>query len=207
MRAGGKDWLKWGWVVGCLLTAVFRLLRAGEVRRKQADLRLLILGLFMTSLADFAMVICGKNIEGLYCFLAVQLLYFLRLGRGHRKAAAWLGACSIAGAVSQEPEAVLGLCYFALFTGNLRAAWKRRREEPLFAWGLLLFWLCDLHVGILNMGRFAELPDLYWQTLHPYSQTALWVFYLPSQVLISLSSCNTIKSELSENIAGACRLP
>lgn len=219
MRAGSKDWLKWGFIVGCLFVAALRLARAEKERRREADLWLLVLGLCMTAAADFAMVICGRDIEGLYCFWAVQLFYFWRLGRGRRQAALWIGmlcilaAClflfgqgGIPGACRYETEgltretaaeAVLGLGYFFLFTGNLLFAWKRRREAPLFAWGLLLFWLCDLHVGILNLGRFVELPIWYGQWIQPYSKTALWVCYLPSQVLISLSSCNTIKGELS----------
>ena len=96
MSAESTDWLKWSWVAGCLVAAAFRLAQAEKRRRGQADLRLLVLGLSMTAAADFLMVICGRDLEGLYCFLAVQLFYSLRLGRGRKGAAAWLGiACAL----------------------------------------------------------------------------------------------------------------
>lgn len=45
-----------------------------------------------------------------------------------------------------------------------------------FAWGLLLFVGCDVCVGAWNLGLFED-----------FSRVGMWFFYLPSQVLITLS--------------------
>ena len=84
MSAESTDWLKWSWVAGCLVAAAFRLAQAEKRRRGQADLRLLVLGLSMTAAADFLMVICGRDLEGLYCFLAGSAASFLAPGGGGR---------------------------------------------------------------------------------------------------------------------------
>lgn len=204
MKSDGK--IKFAWVVLCLLTAVVRLIfcrirygkTAAEDRAELTDRILLCLGLFMTVAADYCMVIRNENVRGLYCFLAVQLLCFLRLGRGGRELAiqsamalAVLLCCAAAG-ISLGEEGGLGIIYITLFAGNLLFAGRqyRIRKNPCLFWGLLLFFLCDLHVGIMNLGDYVKLPAFYDQWVRPYSQKALWLFYLPSQLLISFSSCN-----------------
>lgn len=226
MKSITGDWFKFTWVVCCLLSASIRLVWAKEKRQAVSDIRLLVMGQGMTVAADLAMVICGENMWGLYCFLAVQLFYFLRLGHSRGTAKALLVVLLLLGLTAELPywlmartensryemgiavwqrwlgrEGLLGLCYFALFTGNLWYAWRKRQAMPLFVGGLFLFWLCDLHVGIMNLGRFLELPVVYWRWIQPYSQIALWIFYLPSQVLISFSSCNRIRDRVPERAA------
>ena len=52
----------------------------------------------------------------------------------------------------------------------------------LFALGLTLFVGCDVCVGIFN------LPGLLPDALYQFSRIGMWLFYLPSQVLIALSA-------------------
>ena len=47
----------------------------------------------------------------------------------------------------------------------------------MFSIGLLLFWLCDLNVGIYNIPI---------NSLYKLSAYLMWIFYFPSQVIITL---------------------
>lgn len=207
MEARPGDILKFAWVACCFAVTFFRLtvacLRQDRSAAVCRDRVLLCLAMGFTTAADFCMVIQRKDITGLYCFLAVQLLYFVRLRRRGREliwqAAAALCLClglGMAG-VSLGWEGVLGVCYFTLFIGNLTVAFScLRGRERLFAWGLFLFILCDIHVGLMNLGQFLTLPPVYERRVVPYCERILWLFYLPSQVLISVSSCNKMTETL-----------
>ena len=52
-----------------------------------------------------------------------------------------------------------------------------------FAVGLILFWCCDVCVGIFNIS--AGLPAL--KSIGENCGFLIWIFYLPSQVLLVLS--------------------
>lgn len=76
---------------------------------------------------------------------------------------------------------------FSQLSVNAAEAWHLQRFEPRvrsFAAGLLLFWLCDLCVGLryLLAGSAWELPIAY----------GIWFFYLPAQVCIALAQAVTI---------------
>ena len=216
---GDADSFRFIWVVCCFAVAAARLgvwavqnaaksrgkktgqeTGQGQAAQRRAaqgrDLLWLCAALGMTAAADYYMVLYRENIRGLYCFLAVQLLYFVRLGRGSR---ALIGQLLVGGGaaallrlagVRLGPEGTLGVLYFTLFAGNI--VWEiagRGGRDRVFLAGLVLFILCDIHVGVMNLGYFVKLPDLYWQWIRPYSQRALWFFYLPSQALLAVSSC------------------
>ncbi len=88
---------------------------------------------------------------------------------------------SLAAAVS--PVLLPTLFYFSNLCVNCAEAFalcgrKGLGEKDLrrFAWGLLLFVGCDVCVGAWNLGLFED-----------FSRVGMWFFYLPSQVLITLS--------------------
>lgn len=57
----------------------------------------------------------------------------------------------------------------------------------LFIVGLLLFFICDIMVGIFNINGYVILPADIHRTLYLVSSIGMWMFYLPGQVLITLS--------------------
>ena len=59
------------------------------------------------------------------------------------------------------------------------------RRGRCFGLGLLLFVGCDLCVGLHNLA--AVLPVVDTGPLFSFAQVGMWLFYLPSQVLITLS--------------------
>ena len=56
-----------------------------------------------------------------------------------------------------------------------------------FLIGLILFVLCDINVLIYNIGNFLEIAGSGYQTVREISVVLIWLFYLPSQVMIVLS--------------------
>lgn len=68
------------------------------------------------------------------------------------------------------------LFYFLNLCLNTAEAFSLGPKARRFAWGLLLFVLCDLCVGACSLGLLTSFA--WWGS---------WLFYLPSQVLIVLS--------------------
>lgn len=81
--------------------------------------------------------------------------------------------------------ALIYIVHFAFI--NLTGAFgklhrQRRKSDHLFFWGLLLYFICDLFVGIWNMPETGGV-------LREIARVAMWGFYLPGQVLIRISAC------------------
>ena len=57
----------------------------------------------------------------------------------------------------------------------------------LFLVGLLLFFVCDIMVGLYNVAGYIALPGDTYQVIYQISSVGMWLFYLPGQVLITLS--------------------
>ena len=104
---------------------------------------------------------CGRSLWGLRLFLV---------------GAAWAGLWAL-GLLS--PLNLLAAVYFANFLVN--ACQALSLSMPLFAWGLWLFLLCDVCVGVHNQ------PELFPEWLAAFAQVGMWLFYLPGQVLLVLS--------------------
>lgn len=163
---------------GILLCLLFALLRGS---------RRIAAALAFTAAADWFLLIRGDHlIFGVALFLCVQTLYALHLCRSGSSPALLLRAGAALAAVLLvilsdlvTPLNLLALIYFSQLAVNAALAW-RRRGLRLFALGLTLFIGCDLCVGLYNI-----LPAD--SALFPFASIGMWLFYLPSQVLIALS--------------------
>lgn len=86
------------------------------------------------------------------------------------------------------PLHLAALKSFSQLSINAAEAWHLQHFEPRvrsFAAGLLLFWLCDLCVGLRYLTVGTDLAIL--QTLRPFITNGIWLFYLPAQVCIALA--------------------
>ncbi len=157
--------------------------------------------LFLTAAADlFLLVLDRCYAAGILCFLAVQALYAVRMHRSAAEAGtaryrlyillpaagAVLGTLAGRGQLSGLTQALAGW-YILLFAANvlnavLLARGTEERRWKLFAAGLVLFFCCDLCVGVHN------LPQIGGPALHRFAAVAMWGFYLPGQVLIRASA-------------------
>lgn len=63
-------------------------------------------------------------------------------------------------------------------------------QTKIFCLGLFLFVLCDINVGIFNITNYMTVYNSNYNMINTISSISIWLFYLPSQVLISLSKYN-----------------
>lgn len=92
-----------------------------------------------------------------------------------------------------EPVVLLGLVYGAFFVHHMiLAVWqlvhKSEKQTVLFAVGLILFFLCDIHVAYwfgTCQGMFTGAAQRYGEA---FAWFAMWLFYLPGQMLLVRSN-------------------
>lgn len=174
-RGSDTIWLKYGGILLCLLWAALLALRGGD--------RLVAPALLFTAGADWFLLVRGHRFMlGVALFLVVQTLYLLRLRRAGmgsdlplRSGLALLLALAVVLLNMGTALNLLVALYFSQLLANTILAW--RAGKALFAAGLTLFVCCDICVGLFNLGL-----------LTPFSSVGMWLFYLPSQVLIALSA-------------------
>lgn len=166
---------------GILLCLAFSLLGAD---------RLVPLALALTAGADwFLLVRNDRYLLGIALFLAVQTVYLLRLRRAGADSA-WplrsaLALALGAGVYALHMASAVNLAaalYFSQLASNTLLAWTLKgARRRAFALGLTLFVGCDVCVGLFNVLPPGSPPYLA-------ASVGMWLFYLPSQVLIALSA-------------------
>ncbi|MDR1688413.1 MAG: lysoplasmalogenase family protein [Clostridiales bacterium] len=161
--------------------------RAWEDKR---DAFLLRLAMAATVMADFMMIVAGNNKAGLVFFCIAQLVYAVRF-KGIKKAAKTFVLAALVFGVSAlaafrfmpyfYAEAHMALfyavCILSAVSGSF-AAYKKRpsRKKAIAFSGMALFLLCDINVALFNLFH-----GIVFRVM-------IWVFYLPSQILLSLSA-------------------
>lgn len=179
----GSTWIKYA---GVLLAVCF----AFRCASRMEDY-LTALALFFTAAADFFLLVLNRHYEtGVLIFCLVQFLYCLRLSRpgtfcSKREVALRIAlpvpvVFLLAGLGQASLLNILAAFYFCNLVINAAKS-RVRRGWNLFTIGLILFICCDICVGLFNL-----LPPAC--TLFPFAALAMWAFYLPSQVLLALST-------------------
>lgn len=180
-------------IVLCFLYALW------NIRKENV---LLICGLACTVAADYFLVVCSprEQLWGMIFFLGAQTLYAVRLHLSSRNRMlliirAGLILCAEAVTVlvlkdKTDALAVVSICYYVNLIMNTLEAFTLFGKNKLLPIGFVLFILCDTVIG-LQVASGAYLPigedSLIHQIIFVDFNLA-WLFYLPSQVLISLSS-------------------
>lgn len=159
-------------------------------------------GLACTVGADFFLVVLSpiQQFWGMVFFLGAQSLYAAMLHRSRPgKVFLWLRitltvvAEIVTVAIlkdATDPLAVISICYYVNLIFNIVMAFLQFKQYKLLAIGLVFFLLCDTVIGLQVMsGGYLPIPEdsLLHSIIFPPFNLA-WMFYLPSQVLIALSS-------------------
>lgn len=171
---------------------------------KSNDFIYTIIGLLFTLGADFFLVILDPIIEipAMICFSITQICYFLKIytfqkdkeKRVHLIVRIILIITVIvftiillAGQV--DLLTLLSAFYYANLLCNIIFAFTQYKKSILFPIGLLLFALCDLQVGLNYLNDYYLSLDYIplFNLLFNSSLNIAWIFYAPSQMLISLS--------------------
>ena len=163
--------------------------------------KLITAGLACTVAADYCLVVCSPalRLPAMVFFLVAQNLYAVRLYKQNKnkillytRIGITALAVSICVAVLRQRVdllALVSLCYYAALICNLICAFADFRKNRLLAVGFLLFLLCDTVIGLqvasegyLAIPQQSVLYRILFMDFH-----LSWFFYLPSQVLISIS--------------------
>lgn len=188
-------YLKYSGVILCVIAScIFFVLVRG------ADSAIVFTALVFTAVSDWFILVTGTNYEvGLATFIAAQSAYFVRLHlkgiKGTLISLAVRLVLSIALAVTFSAlfgaDLLISECcaYIVMLACNLAeslALCRYGAQNIAFAAGLFLFLCCDICVGLFNFGSVIgiTLPA----AVQSFAADGMWAFYLPSQVIITLTS-------------------
>ena len=158
------------------------------------DINLLRMGMFFTLIADLFLVILDYHIAGVLMFCLVQIIYIIRYteGKSNNIIRRLIGAFILLSIsyfwinkyiVKFEYLILIGFFYgICIFISMLKSIEAGKMDiypklnKNMIIWGMALFALCDLNVALARI-----------ESIHNISSSLIWIFYLPSQVLLSLS--------------------
>ena len=197
---------KYAGILLCLTCASVR-----AVTLKNTASRLIAAALFFTCISDYFLLFTDSYLPGVLCFCVTQTLYLFVLLQGKPlKAKLWhivpglaLSAVLliITGLMHQTDLLIAaGVFYAYSFVRNIAIALslciKKKPvpglKTPVFAIGLIIFALCDINVLLYNLPLLFDIHSHLLISLFDVIGTLMWVFYLPSQVLLALSTKNSL---------------
>lgn len=145
----------------------------------------------LTVVSDFLLVLTPYYNLGIGFFILVQMEYYKYITKKARFPLSHFTMMFIAGFIVSlfinfvimpiTFVVFLSSVYFITLVNNIILcilSWKTSHEYVFLSVCLLLIMLCDIHVGITNV--------LNSGTWYQFGLIAMWLFYLPSQVLIVL---------------------
>ena len=196
-QPGDPIYLKYAGVLLCLAVAA-----AMIWFYRDADAVILTCALVFTAISDLFILVLDDYYQiGLITFIATQSVYLYRLYRDRMNKIKFtlLVRVLLAGLLLAVVDVIMSedgginfmlaeVCvYIVMLAGNVVDAFilcKRGLKNILFAVGLLLFLCCDICVGLDNA---VGIIGLNLGAAGGPIQFLIWVFYMPSQVLITLS--------------------
>lgn len=174
------------------------------------DISLLQLAMFITVIADLCLVILNYYILGVVFFSLVQITYCVRYATKKPKTTliqffvifqCILFSYVIASFFIEKIDVLLTISLFyiiCLLNSVFKSikAWKNNLYPSpcryMIVFGMILFLLCDICVAISNLTALLPLTGYFMSRFQQITCFLIWVFYLPSQLLLSLSgSCNS----------------
>lgn len=193
--------LKFSSIVLCF----FIVLLVGDDGIDKVDKLLVQLARFFTVLADLFLVILYSFQLGIACFCIVQFIYILRHSRGKafkNTAAIFLITIVIASLIyikvpipnMDKSMYIIALLYASLLINSVIMAvttysrkFYSRLSCTLIAVGMILFFMCDLNVALYNLIGFCDFEFIRIDNKEFLVGFLMWFFYLPSQLLLTLS--------------------
>ena len=160
-----------GWNKGLKYASILLCFAFARAEAADWDGRLVGTALGFTLAADWFLLVLDRwYLAGVCAFCVVLVL-------GAEGALAALGLW--------EPLTAVSALYFIQLAVNALESLRLGRRYAGFALGLWLFIGCDLCVGLRNLSAF--LPGAGQGGLFAFARVGMWLFYLPSQVLIASS--------------------
>jgi len=151
----------------------------------------------LTMVSDFFLVVRHSYTIGVFVFCFVHMAYILRVGGNFKRIIITilcaLPVLFLTMFLSADPIFYFATVYAALFIQNLILHYRYHKQgganSRIMLIGLVLFALCDINVLFYNLPVF--IPQLaniaIIQGLADVSGIWIWIFYAPSQILLSIS--------------------
>lgn len=183
--------IKFTIILICLLIALTN--RQSVLNR--LDKSLLILGMLFTVVSDFFLIIMNLFTIGVFFFCFVHVFYIMRYSRA--SVVKFLPLVLIPAFIlffiaDKDLLIFFASIYAQLFILSygltIRSFIKKRYPFPnnyLILLGMTLFLLCDICVLLINTNRISFLSI---NNDFPFARQAIWFFYIPSQLFLSLSA-------------------
>ena len=184
------------WVVSAQYAAVSLCFVFVLLHLRQANYFILG-GLVFTLCADWFLVVQRpqEKLTAMLFFLGTQTVYawlLHRRVRGRNLLLTRLLLVAVVEAVTvlvlrdkADALAMVSMAYYVMLLFNIVCAFKSYKKQPLLAWALVLFFLCDTVVGLqVASAGYLILPA--WLNNAIFCGLPLdWLFYLPSQVMLA----------------------
>lgn len=168
--------------------------------KQNKSANLLRLGLLFTVIADFFLVLLGGYKEAAmiafsmtqisYALLLLEFTKYIKIELVVRAIGSLLTLVITLVVLKENIDFLALISMFYYFNLILNAIYSFiHSPSNLFTIGLVLFIMCDTIIGLQNMINYLPIGEeslLYKIIFVPFNLA--WVFYLPSQVLISLTS-------------------
>ena len=195
-----SNWLKYVGIIICFLASLIPIFSKNSAKTQY----FIQFSLFFTLVSDYFLLInTDKNlyIFGVVIFIIVQLSYFIYIETLKKNKTSFLISLIFRIVLSSMLIIILSIlqfnllsivsaCYFVELLMNFITSLsliKINKFFLIFSIGLLLFIGCDISVGLTNL-------DLFEGHIKNLVSNLMWIFYLPSQVLISFSNYINFKN-------------
>jgi len=194
-------------IIICLIIS----LTIGEDGHNKTDLTLVQIARFFTLIADYYLVILDNYTLGVFFFCLVQITYIIRHSLMENKKYRNLIFLSVTLIIViflfkkvrltsfEEKLLFLAFIYAALLISSIYVAIRTiksskypKKSALLIAIGMSLFFMCDLNVAIFNLAETMSINLFKDEYIRFYSGFLIWLFYAPSQLLLTLSGSNKI---------------
>jgi len=191
--------LKFLSILLCFITSLI----AYPIDNQPRNIFLLQLGLLFTVMADYIFLIYDADYQlAIGLFSIVQIIYSLRYRRGEelKRLLKYLSIFFIVlisfriGRMFCPLDFLIfmGIFYLICFLISLKDAIKLNKilQEDVsrrIVSGMVLFFLCDLSLGLNYLLTEGYFNGILVDKIKDLASLSVWIFYLPSQLLLSLS--------------------
>lgn len=191
------DRMKYLSIILCFLMVLL----IGKDALNKRDKAFLQAGFFMTIIVDLCLIILDYFILGVVFFCFVQIIYTIRYEFKKIKYILMKFAIIFHGIMIAywmidffiiKIDILFAVVLFyaiCLITSVMRGIKACKNNvypylnRYMISFGMIFFLLCDINVGLYNISAYIDLSVNFENT----SYLLIWLFYLPSQVLIALS--------------------
>ncbi|MFT5875718.1 MAG: hypothetical protein ACI8WT_004714 [Clostridium sp.] len=210
-----SKYIKYLCILLCFLLSIIStknlLMHTGTNIVNYRDISLLRLAMFITVIADLCLVIFDFYILGVALFSLVQIIYSVRYTTKKLNSTFFkffiISQCIIfsyviASLFIEVINVLLPISLFysiCLINSVIKAikAWKNNLypspSKYMMVFGMILFLLCDICVALSAITAHFTLIGYFMSSFYQITFYLIWVFYIPSQLLLSLSGSTKIR--------------